>query len=359
MENSAKRTLLILLASVLVTGTVAFVYYNFSQKPQESFYQSLLEKNENFAYAEGLLKSQKFDEAAQNYKLALEDAEGFKEEGQLKYKVAISESEGSNPIEGVRLLKEVAANTSYTQTIRAYAVQYLGHLLYAINTEEINKEVFKDEPYKSFLSGSADDRSVARRKLYEYASSIYPLGIPELRIAKWYSQELVHISGPGAQGIASSTQVEEMKAIIRQKLASADSYVASIARDEQAGQYIPEVLYRKATVLGDLYISGDTSFGDPEQTYKQALTASTLRVGQESSAKFSYASYLARKYGAQRADDIKVLLKDFYAGDRYAKTNTVDMIRGEKNNLLGNKPYLLLLAKIDTNFATFLKSLGW
>ncbi|MDP2664478.1 MAG: hypothetical protein Q8O97_00690, partial [bacterium] len=129
-QNTFNRTLLILLASVLVIGTVVFVYYNFSQKSPKSFYQSLLGKNESFAYAEGLLKSGKYDEAASQFRIALEKAEGYKEEGQLKYKIALAESFGNNPIEGIGLFKEVAANENHTSTIRAYAVQSLGNLLY-------------------------------------------------------------------------------------------------------------------------------------------------------------------------------------------------------------------------------------
>ena len=291
--------------------------------------------------------------------MALEKAEGFKEEGQLKYKIAISQSEGSSPIEGVRLLKEVAANTAYTRTIRAYSVQYLGHLLYAINTKEINDEVFKDEPYKSFLSESGNDSSVARRKLYEYASSLYPLGIPELRIARWYSEEILRLQK--SDGAENKEKVEGMKSIIQQKLASSDTYLASIVNDEQARSYVAEVLYRKANVQGDLYLAGDKDFGDPEETYEKSLTVATAtnKVGSESSAKVYYAMYLAKMYGKERSEDIKSLLKDFYEGSRYSKTNTVKFIRGEKDNRIGLRKSFLLLAEIDAKFHDFLLSLDW
>jgi len=356
-QNTFNRTLLILLSSILVIGVVVFVYYNFSQKPRESFYQSLLGKNERFAYAEGLLKSRKFDEAAQNYKLALEKAEGFREEGQLKYKIAISQSEGSNPIEGIALLKEISANENYTPIIKAHSVQYLGHLLYAINTKEINDEIFKDEPYKSFLSESGNDSSVARRKLYEYASSIYPLGIPELRVAKWYSEEILRLQK--SDDAENKEKIEEIKSIIQQKITNADKYLVSIVNDEQARSYVAEVLYRKANVQADLYLARDKNFGDPEETYKKALTVATLRVGQESSAKMYYAMYLAKMYEEERSEDIKNILKDFYVGNRYASTNTVRSIKGEKDGRLGLKSDILLLARIDTSFGKFLNSLGW
>jgi len=355
-QNTFNRTLLILLASVLVIGTVVFVYYNFSQKPSRSFYQSLLEKNENFAYAEGLLKSRKFDEAAQNFRLALTEANGFREVGQIKYKIAVSQSEGSNPIEGIVLLKEIAANVNYTTKIRAYSIQHIGHLLYAINTKEINDEIFKDEPYKSFLSGSENDYSIARRKLYEYASSIYPLGIPELRIAKWYSEEILRLQK--LSGEDNKQKIEGMKSIIGQKMISADKYLADIVNSEQSRSFAAEVLYRKANVQADLYLAGDKNFGDPEENYKKSLNVAILKVGNESSASIRYAVFLAEMYGEKRLQDIKALLAGFYSG-RYDATNTVRSIRNEKNGLLGNKNDYLLLAKLDPMWRDFLISLGW
>jgi len=354
-QNTFNRILLILLASVFVIGTVVFVYYNFSQKPQESFYQSLLGKNESFAYAEGLLKSGKYSEAADHYRLALAEAEGYKEEGQLKYKIAISLGEGNNPLAAVPLLKEIIANENYTPTIRAYSVQQIGHFLYSYNSEELKNEVFKDEPYRSFIADG--DYFAARRKLFEYGSSIYPLGIPELRIAKWYSEEILRLQK--LDGDENTQKTDEMKDIVRQKIANADRYLTSIVTDEQARSYVAEVLYRKANVQADLYLTGDKNLGDPEETYRKSLTIATLRVGQESSAKMYYAMYLARMYGEERSEDIKNILKDFYVGNKYASTNTVRSIKGEKDGKLGLKSDILLLARIDTSFGEFLKSLGW
>ncbi len=354
-QNTFNRTLLILLASVLVIGIVVFAYYNFSQKPPESFYNSLLNKNESFAYAEGLLKSQRYDEAAEYFKLALKKAEGYKEEGQLKYKIAMSYSYGSNPVAGIALFKEVAANENYTPTIRAYAVQNIGNLLYSYNTPEVKTEVFKDEPYKSFWL--EDDYSLSRRKVFDYASSLYPLGIPELRIAKWYSEEILRLQK--LAGAENEQKIVEMKSIIGQKLINTNKYLLDIARDEQARGYTAEVLYRKGNVLGDLLLSGDTTFADPEEAYKQALSIVTIKASPEAAAKLRYAVFLTRMYGGERVEDVKKLLSDFYVGTKYASTNTVRSIRNEKDGDLGNKDDYLLLASIDTRFAQFLRTLGW
>ena len=358
-NSSVVKPILVVLAVVVVIGVLSLVYWPFqkSTESQKPFYAQMLEKNKEFAHAEGLLKSGKYDEAASYFELALDKAEGYKEEGQLKHKLAISQSLGSRPIEGITLLKEVIANENYTPMIRAYAVQQLGHLLSAYNTSEIKDEVFKDEPYKNFLAEG--DYPLALRRLYEYSSSFYPLGVPELRIARWYSTEVLKLVQGGGSDEATKNNIERMKSIIRQKLVNADKYLLEISTDEQARSYTAEVLYRKGAVLGELYLAGDTSFGDPEATFKKALELSAIRAGQESAAKLRYAVFLAEMYGEERVDDIKKLLSDFYVGTKYASTNTVRSIKNEKDGTLGNRDDYLLLASMDAQFAQFLRTLGW
>ena len=355
-ESKISKWLIITLAVAIVSGIVGIIWY-FQRAETGSFYTQLLEKNEEFSYAEGLLKSGEYDEATDYFKLALEKAEGYKEEGQLKYKIALSESNGSKPIDGIVLLKEVAANENYTPTIRAYSAQRIGSLLYSYNTPEIKEEVFKDDPYKGFIADG--DYSLALRRLFEYASAFYPLGVSELRIAKWYSAEVLRLSIKGVSDNETRNKIDEMKSIIRQRLVNADKYLFDIAKDEQVRVYVPEVLYRKGNVLADLYLSGDKNFGDPEESYKQALSVLNISPSAEAAAKVRYAIFLARMYGKERIKDILSLLRDFYSGTKYESTGTVRSIGNEKNDILGNKDDYLLLARFDPQFAQFLRTLGW
>ncbi len=358
-KNETSRVFLVLLIVATIIGVTGFVYWSFqkSTESQKPLYTQLLEKNDEFASGEGLFNSGKYDEAATQFRLALEKAEDYKEEGQLKYKIAQAESSGSNPIGGIALFKEVAANENYTPVIRAYAVQSMGNLIYSYNTSEIKNEIFKDEPYASFLAEGDD--TLARRKLFEYASAFYPLGISELRIAKWYSTEILKLTESGRTDEETKNNIEEMKMIVRQNLANADTFLLDITNDVQSRHQVAEVWHRKGAVLGDLFLSSDTTFPNPEEAYKQALAFSTIRVGNESAAKYSYAVFLAKMYGEERADDIKKLLNDFYTSSKYKGNNMERMIRNEKNNLLGNRDDILLLAKIDNQFEAYLKTLGW
>lgn len=353
-HNFSQAFFLVFAVVVILVVLTGWYFRGVESKP---FYTQLLEKNKDFAHAESLLKSQKYDEAAEYFKLALEQAEGSKEEGQLKYKVALSDSRGSNPIEGIRLFKEVASNASYTPMIRAYAVQSIGGLLYSYNTPEVRDEVFKDEPYTSFFIEG--DYSLALRRLFEYSSSFYPLGVSELRIAKWYANEILRLSKIETSDEDTNNRIRGMKIIVGQKLSNADAYLTEIAQDEQVRAYTPEVLYRKGGVLADLYLAGDESFGDPEVAYRQSISFVGNSPSAEAAAKLGYAVFLAKMYGEARLDDIRNLLSDFYSGTKYMSTATVRSVGNQKDDMLGSRDSLLLLAELDLQFAQFLRTLGW
>lgn len=359
-QSFSRKSLILLILAVLAGIAGAFWWYTYTNisnnenNEKLGSYSAFLDKNQEFATGEQLLRSQKYAEAAEYFERALASATNSWEEGQLKYKYAIAISEGGEPLKGIPLLKQIVANDKYTRILHAYAVQYLGHLLYAFNTPAVHAEVFAGEPYERFASSG--DAALARRQLFEYASSFYPLGIPELRVAKWYSTEVIRLKKEGAK---NDILVNNMKNLIRERLAHADAYIEEITDNPNTASYIPEVLYRKGSVLGDLYLAGDTSFGDPEDSFKASILRSGAAVGLEAAAKYTYASYLAKMYGKDRSADIKNLLSDFYTSDKYVATNMYRQIRNEKENLLGQKESILRLASIDKSFAALLTKLGW
>jgi hypothetical protein len=362
--------IIILLAVATILGTGLYIYSTFTlveekkveeipQKREGPFYAELLKKNEKFAQGESLFKSGNYTEAIARYEESLENVEGYKEEGQIKYKIGLAYLNGDKPMEAIAVLKEVAKNKNYTERIRAYAVQSLGNMLYSFNTQEVRNEVFKGNPYKKFLEKAKGNQAIAERKLFEYASSLYPLGVSEMRIAKWHSSKVVRLVATGNDDEETKQKIEDAKSIIREKIKNTDAYLVEIVNDEQERVYLAEVWRRKATVLGDLFYAGDTTFPNPEGAYKTALQFAIFSVGGEASAKYSYALFLAKMYGEERASDIQGLLSDFYNTNKYSKTGMVRMIRNEKDGLSGNKESILLLAKIDTRFSEYLKTLGW
>lgn len=351
-QNNFNRTWLILLASVLVIGTAVFIYYNFSQKPRESlsFYDNLVASNNDFAAGESFYKAGDFTRAVTAYEEALDDVKTPDEQGQILYKMALAHIATNEPLKAIPIFKEVAAGLNYPLTTRAYAVQAMGQGFYSFSDPAITAEIFKDEPYKSMYD--AEKIPLSYRKLFEYASSFYPLGISETRIAQWYAQRIV---------LGESEKVLLAKNIIRLKLENADKDVARTrGQAEKGGNYVPEILTRKAYILGLLSQAGDESLGNPEEAFREALMVAQIASPEyEAQAKYFYALFLAGKYGSERSQAIRDVLSDFYKTTRYEDTGIVRFIKNEKNNTVGSMAKILLLAQFDPQFKEFLKTLGW
>jgi len=321
-----------------------------------SFYNNLLKKNTNFESAEQLFSARKYTESITEYTRALESTTDIKEEGQIKYKLALAHEYNNQPIEAIVNYKEVVANESYARQLRAYAVQRMIGMLYSYNTQEVRDEIYKGEPYESFI---VERRSLTDKKLVEYGSLIQPLGVLELRLAGWYVDDYIRLSSLNSTDAVVQNEIQSLKSLIQQKIINADAYIVAISNDPQQRNYLPEVLRRKAMILGDLYIAGDSDFSDPEEAFRKAIQASIISVGDEATTKFRYAVFLGKMYGEERSDEIKALLSDFYETSRYAQTSVVRMIRSEKDGGAGSKVGILLLAEIDSRFGEYLKTLGW
>jgi len=221
-------------------------------------------------------------------------------------------------------------------------------------------EIFKDQPYTALYTAS--DVSQSYRNLFGYATSLYPLAYSELRIAFWYANQIVPASSNGVAPVTlSPDQVSSYKNIIRQDIASADKDIARIQNDPNQNGIIPALIQREAVVAGKMQITGDDSFGDAETLFKEdlALYASTTPPGSDGFTRYYYAAYLAHRYGKSRAADIENILAPLYTDAPYKGTPSAHEFGTERNNILGDKPNLQLLASIDPKFKTYLISLGW
>lgn len=355
----SKKNLLVLLLLILAGG-LAVAYFvlapKFSQESPEvseaRFYYRLLSSNSDFSLGENLFSTRDYQGARDAYREALKKAQTPAEEGQILYKLALAERYSDQPLIAIPLFKEIAAHPDYPSTTRAYAVQAMGQAYYAFNDPAITAEIFKDSPYKE-MSAPGNVR-LSYRKLFEYASSFYPLGIPETRVAQWYAQELAD-AGPSVDPALR----EEYKNIIRQKLDRADAdIVRTTEQPERGASYQPEILTRKAYILGMLSVSGDESLGDPGAAFAKALERAKISLDSEAQAKYYYAVFLSSKYGNTRSADIQNLLRDFYATNRYEKTGIVRFIRNEADDKVKEKN-VLILAENDPEFKNWLVLLGW
>jgi len=353
MEN--KKRLLnftIFFVAVGITG-MYFFFSRQSPKNEATFYENLVSSNRDFALGESLYKSGKYESAISSYKTALQGVKEPDEKAQILYKISLAYRFDNQPLVAIPLFKEIVANPEYPLTTRAYSVQAMGQAYYSFNDQAITEEIFKDSPYKEMYS--KDDTALSYRKLFEYASSFYPLGIPETRIAQWYAQEIVNSSKSG-----NTSNNESYKNIIRTKLANATTDIARTQTNPDRGSlYIPEILTRKASILGMLSLSGDESLGNPEEAFKKSMDTATGSAVYEAQARYFYALFLAKKYGAERSTEIWDILSNFYATTRYDNTGIVRFIKNEKNNQTGSKENIVMLANLDMKFKNYLIKLGW
>lgn len=328
------------------------IFYNLGQR---SFFERLVDKNAEFAKGEELLRAQNYIEAIEHFELALANAEGFKEEGEIKYRIAMSFGLDGEPVQAIKLLKEVAGNENYSKEIRAYSIQRIRTVLNIYNTPIVREEVFKDEPYKSFLSEG--DYFLTLRKLSEYAASFYPLGLSEVRVARWYSSEILEISEDGIND-AETEEVERLKRIIREKITSAEKYLSSIGEDGRVRLDQSEVEEEIGNVLADLYLAGNKSFGDPEVYYERALISASA-PSPEAGVRLSYAIFLTKMYGEDRRENIEDLLNDFSKEEKYTSANIARILENKENLNASYKNNILLLAQTHPEFKEFIKIFGW
>jgi len=353
MEN--KKILLIFVLLFIAVG-IAGMYFFFSTrspKNEATFYENLISSNRDFALGESLYKNGKYESAISSYKTALQNVSNLNEKAQVLYKISLAYRFNNQPLIAIPLFKEIVAISEYPSTTRAYAVQAMGQAYYSFNDPAITEEIFKDSPYKEMYN--KDDNALSYRKLFEYASSFYPLGIPETRIAQWYAQEIVNSNKSG-----DTSNNESYKNIIRTKLANATTDIARTQTNPDRGStYIPEILTREASVLGMLSISGDESLGSPEEAFKKSLDTAAGSTTYEAQARYFYTLFLAQKYGTARSTEIQNLLSDFYTTARYDNTGIVRFIKNEKDNQTGVKKDIIMLANLDPKFKNYLIKLGW
>jgi hypothetical protein len=234
----------------------------------------------------------------------------------------------------------------------------MGRLYYTYYDNEIYNEIFSTEPYTSFLVNR--ERSLSFRHLFEYALTFYKTADASLRVAEWYATEILTMSNDSA----SFDTIAAMKAIVREQINYAERDLYRLDENEASDSRVARILNRMAVLSGNMFLTGDTTFGDPDSAFKKAIDAAITsgRKTQIGFANYNYAAFLVKAYGESRKDQIIGILKDFYS-NKYSGTSVVDFLAEQKEISIG-VPFsahedIVLLGKIDPEFKTYLISLGW
>lgn len=358
-----KNILIWLLGSLVLLGTVGFgVWYYYIRTPAPLYSSTntisatLMRTNSDFAKAQNLRESGDYVQALAAYQAALPNAADTFQKAIIDIYIAYTTSLAGDPIEAIRLYKQIAANTAYMPVTRAYAVLYMGSVYYFTPDPSITAEIFKDEPYTSFFVSG--DTALSYRHLFEYSSSFYPLALSELRIARWYASRILTLYKTSS----GSPEIAVDKAIIDEKLKNADAEIERTQQYPNVNQLIPISLTHKAVVLGELSYLDFASSTDAESAYKAALAAYAqfdLKKGSDSILRYQYAWFLLNAYGKERSVDIVQLLKPTYTEPEYRESANNAFFKNALKISDIRKEKLQSLALLVPEFKAFLISLGW
>jgi len=359
------RTILAVVIGVLVIGGAVGAFFFFrSQTATYSDTRTVLEvlrqTNQDFSDGTSYVKQGKYADALESYTKALANAKDSSQEGQIRFAIGRMYEQLGRYSDAIAAFKAIAAEERYYALIRAYAVQELGamyHLYYA-DLATITAETFKDEPYASFKKNA--DYDTAYRKLFEYATSIYPLAYSESFVAYGYTKALVSI-----KGATTTSQGQQYVASIATALQRADADFPRLAKNHDEQLYAPSVLSREAIVTGYLVRVGVPGYtnGAAESLYNRALQYSaTIGLKPGNFVVYHYALLLARAYGKERATDLHTLLAVFSEknGEKIAPEVPVffKAVLTDPSQV-SEKANVKLLGKLDPDFKAYLLSLGW
>ncbi len=317
----------------------------------------LSQVNQNFSTAKAYQQAHDYAQALTYYQKALPQAQDASQKGQIEFDIALMTESSGNHVQAIPLLKAIAADTPYDPVLRAYAVQEIG-TIYSTYTDRsaIAAETFTGDPYQSFLTNN--DTALAYRKLYDYAVSMYPLGMSEVRIAQWYAGDLAST----LQGATTTTQGKAYLATIQQSLLKANADSARMQKDAIEATDIPGILMREGLVYQILAHLDVASSQQADSVFKQALTYSVVTGTQTNFLQFYYARFLYEAYGPSRISDITQLLS-VYSADKAASIHpavpAIFLAARADNSFSSLRPGLVQLGTVDLSFKAYLIYLGW
>lgn len=292
----------------------------------------------------------------------------------------------SDPEKGIKILTELSLNNAYPALLRALALQYTAdaYMQGGRNREWrtlFDGKIFSKEPYKSLLAQYTlihYRMHMGIRYIYERAVELYPLPAAEYRIAIQYARPpLAAENDPGKIQLGSKG-AEFYIAEAKKYLEKGDEAMLNFTNttDPILGEIAVAYAYwLKGSALGYLGVLEKKSeyHVQAEKAFKDALAIldkkdDTFSASHSLWARFYYASFLESVYGESRKNDIVQLLA--FIQNPEIKNNTgfeIDKfgfsryltILGSEFGWGYDKAKVLALAKLDQNFADFLKGLGW
>jgi hypothetical protein len=335
-----------------VGGWQLYVNSGNSQKASHAdFYKSLSETNTSFAQAEQLAAQDRYSDALTLYREALQSTRDDEQRLQIRLLEARTLVLMGSYMEAVPILKEIAGTQSELSTSRARALAFAEiAAIYSFGRVQVNREIFKDEPFKSLWV--ANDIDLTLRRLYEYAASIHPIAIAQLRVAQSYAAEL-SLEGDTLSDLEVQTKI----AAIQGLLSSADQDIEYLRGQSAMTKDLHTALLARAKLIGDVQIHG-VSLGDADEAFATAIAAyASEGPGHDGVARYYYAIFLAQAFGESRASDIQEILAPLSTA-AYAQSSVTNTLKTARTNGFFRQ-FPVLLSSIDPEFKAYLVTLGW
>ena len=331
---------------------------NYSQT--NSAYDVLKSSNTFYALGVSLASQGNLTAAKDAYEKALPTAADQYQAGVIQFGLATIRW-ASDPIGSIPALEAVATNPNYTNSTRAYALQYIGQAynnppiaLSAAQVQQLVKVTFATSPFSAMLVNG--DIALAYRQVYESADALYPLPLPEALSAQWYADQVL-----GSSQVSSSTLTENIAAI-NENFSVLDSAIQTESIDPNLNIFSAQALAVRADIVRRLSSKGLYTKADVAAAYKRAFDEYTTVASPalaDGYARYNYAIALSYAYGASQADKVQSVMAPIYANPGYA-TGVLGIFL---KSLIGSTSILhhnaVVVANIDPKFKSYLMSLGW
>lgn len=365
--------------SVFLVFAVGLVYYLF-------FYNTKSVREEYILAKDSYYASENREQPIKELESLLAKTVSKDDEASIKSTLAFAYIRMGDLQKGISLLKEVIADESLPAKRRALAAQHMADIfmLGGRFLGNLSNEIFSGEPYASFKENTSNTRQwsentkvlVGMRRIYEYASSISSLPVGEYRNAESYAK--LFVNSQLDKAVVLSNKKEHYVGIAEEKIVSGDAAFERFAARRGSWTEQGYALWVKGVALDLLNeLTGEAAYAvGAEDAFKNSLLLlektkdanRSLVRSQIIWASFYYASFLERKYGDGRRDDIWSLLaavanKEIGGGGDtpglWKYLSRIGAMSGPGGMQASDKRNTVILAKKNSDFRAFLQGLGW
>lgn len=370
VEHAMSKKVAITILVVLGLIAAAFLYYwyglsvEFQNAP--ATYTSVADMNtqtaaDNPAFAAAVQYENAGDwtSAITQLQIAQSSAKDEWQRVTIFFHLAQDEEYAGTYTSAVQQLQQIAADGTYPAVTRAYATEQLGVLYASVPAPEVSSAIFANPPYSSLYVSTSTN--LTTRRLFQYATTIYPLPVSQYYIANTYLNAIFNLGLPGATSAAAKAQLSSLEQEAASSFEAADASLASVSGNPPTPNYVFTAQLIRAVDLGKFQQVGTTTLGDADQAFQSLLSSyASQNLTADGAVRLQYAYFLANVYGTASSTSIQSVLAPVVS-DSTHRGALVGPSLAAQANLFSSQAHknLVLLSSLDPQFKQFLVSLGW